>query len=180
MHPLIRPWSVLLPLCLIACSSTPVTTPSATGTDATATASPSTAVTTAGASPSAATRQSPAQVALDPERALGREHSVYFDFDEAVVRSEYAPLLQRHGQYLEAHPSLRVVVQGNTDERGGREYNLALGQRRAEAVKSALRVYGVRDDQVEAVSFGEERPKASGHDEAAWQQNRRADIALPR
>jgi peptidoglycan-associated lipoprotein len=105
---------------------------------------------------------------------------VFFEFDDTAVRGEYAPLIQRHGQYLQSHPSVKVVVQGNTDERGGSEYNLALGQRRAEAVRAALRVYGVRDAQIEAVSLGEERPRAEGHDEGAWRQNRRADIVYPR
>jgi peptidoglycan-associated lipoprotein len=179
MHPLVRPITLVLPLWLIACSSTPVAT--APATDGTAVpSSPQTAVATTDAAPSAASRSDVASSSLGSDAALGRERSVYFEFDDTAVRGEYAPLIQRHGQYLQSHPSMKVVVQGNTDERGGSEYNLALGQRRAEAVRAALRVYGVRDAQVEAVSFGEERPQADGHDEGAWRQNRRADIVYPR
>ena len=113
---------------------------------------------------------------LDPSSALSREHSVYFDFDTAQMRQGSADVVDRHGQYLAHAAALKVVVQGNTDERGGSEYNLALGQRRAEAVKSALRLLGVKENLVEAVSLGMEQPAAAGHDEASWQKNRRADI----
>ena len=95
-------------------------------------------------------------------------------------RWEYGALIDRHARYLLAHPDLKVTLQGNTDERGGTEYNLSLGQRRAQAVKSALHLLGVPDDQAEPVSFGEERPMADGHDEAAWAQNRRVDIVYMR
>jgi peptidoglycan-associated lipoprotein len=85
-------------------------------------------------------------------------------------------VIELQGQYLARNPALQLRVEGNTDERGSSEYNLALGQRRAQAVKSALQLYGVKDSQVEAVSFGKEKPRATGHDESAWAQNRRADI----
>ena len=179
MHPLVRPLTLVLPLWLIACSSTPVATTAADGTAA-APASPAAAAATSDAAPSATARPDVAAAPLDPGAALGRERSVFFEFDDAIVRSEYAALVQSHGRYLQSRPATKIVVQGNTDERGGSEYNLALGQRRAEAVKAALRVYGVRDAQIEAVSFGEERPQADGHDEGAWRQNRRADIVYPR
>jgi peptidoglycan-associated lipoprotein len=129
---------------------------------------------------SSATPVAPAGTAvpmhLDPNSVLSREHSVYFRFDDAVVRDDAIPVVERHGQYLSHNPTLKVVVQGNTDERGSSEYNLALGQRRAEAVKKSMEIYGARNMQIEAVSFGKEKPRATGHDEAAWQQNRRADI----
>jgi len=102
--------------------------------------------------------------------------SVYFDFDAYVVKDEFAPVVTAHGKYLSAHKERKVIIQGNTDERGGSEYNLALGQKRAEAVRKSLSVTGVADTQMEAVSLGKEKPKAAGHDEAAWAQNRRADI----
>lgn len=102
--------------------------------------------------------------------------TVYFDFDSYVVKDEFRPVIEAHAKRLSGDRKKRVTVEGHTDERGGSEYNLALGQRRAEAVKSALQVYGVRPAQVETVSFGKERPKASGHEEPAWAQNRRADI----
>ncbi len=117
---------------------------------------------------------------LDPNSALNRERSVFFAFDDSNVAAEYSPLVERHAKYLAMNPSLAVRVEGHADERGGPEYNLALGQRRAEAVARSLRLLGVSAARVEAVSYGEERPKASGHDEAAWSQNRRADIAYPR
>jgi len=179
MHRFFRLLSLALPLWLIACSSTPVAT-SAPAANATGSpAQPSTAPAATAAAPSAAAGRDVGSTSLSPDAALLRDHSVYFEFDDAAVGSQYAPLIQRHGQYLLSHPSAKVLVQGNTDERGGSEYNLALGQRRADAVSAALRVYGVRDSQIEAVSYGEERPMAQGHDEAAWRQNRRADIVYP-
>jgi len=114
---------------------------------------------------------------LDPSNALYRERSVYFDFDDSTILGSYSALIERHGRYLGDNAALKVKVEGHTDERGSSEYNLALGQRRAEAVKKALQIAGAKDAQIEAVSFGKEKPKAAGHDEAAWAQNRRADIA---
>ena len=156
----------------------PATSPQPVAQAATPPASParpstSTSAPVASAPPSAVMH-------LDPNSAISRQRSVYFDFDDATVRSDSAPVIERHGQYLSRNPALKVVVQGNTDERGGSEYNLALGQRRAQAVKAALQIYGVKETQVEAVSFGKEKPVALGHDEAAWRQNRRADIVYPR
>ena len=87
--------------------------------------------------------------------------------------------MELHGKYLAAHPNLAIKVQGNSDEQGGTEYNLALGQKRAEAVSKALKIYGVKEAQLESVSFGEEKPKAPGHDEASHAQNRRVDLAYP-
>jgi peptidoglycan-associated lipoprotein len=92
------------------------------------------------------------------------------------VRDDYQPLVQQHSQYLKGHPERRVLIQGNTDERGTSEYNLALGQKRAEAVRRAMSLMGVADTQMEAVSLGKEKPTATGHDEASWAQNRRADL----
>ncbi len=104
---------------------------------------------------------------------------VLFEFDSDAVKVDYAPMLQAHGSFLGAKPAVKIMIQGSADERGSREYNLALGQRRAEAVKRRLEMTGARGVQIEAVSFGEERPRAPGHDEAAWQQNRNAAIAYP-
>ena len=111
----------------------------------------------------------------DPNSPLAKR-SVFFDFDSYTVRDEYQSLLQAHAQYLKSHPERHVLLQGNTDERGTSEYNLALGQRRAEAVRRALSLMGVPDSQMEAVSLGKEKPVALGHDEASWAQNRRVDI----
>ena len=101
---------------------------------------------------------------------------VYFDFDSDVVKEEYRPLIDLHAKRLNANKKAALNLEGHTDERGGREYNLALGQKRAEAVQKSLTLLGVSADQIEAVSFGEERPAAQGGTEEAWAQNRRAEI----
>ena len=111
----------------------------------------------------------------NPNSPLAKR-SVYFDFDSYSVKDEYQSLLQVHANYLKSHPERHVLIQGNTDERGTSEYNLALGQKRAEAVRRALSLLGVQDSQMEAVSLGKEKPLATGHDEASWAQNRRADL----
>ena len=111
----------------------------------------------------------------DPQGLLAKR-SIYFDLDSYTVRDEFKPVVEAHARYLNANKSRKIVIQGNTDERGGREYNLALGQKRAEAVRRALSLLGVAENQMEAVSFGKEKPKATGGDEAAWAENRRADI----
>ncbi len=116
---------------------------------------------------------------LNPNSLISKERSVYFDFDQFVIKANDGPLIERQGKYLASKPSLTIRVEGNADERGGREYNLALGQKRADAVVRALKVYGVGDKQLEAVSFGSEKPFAQGHDESAWAQNRRVDLAYP-
>ncbi|AEG93200.1 peptidoglycan-associated lipoprotein Pal [Ramlibacter tataouinensis] len=102
---------------------------------------------------------------------------VYFDYDSYVIKPEFQSLIEAHARYLRANNGRRVAVEGHTDERGGREYNLALGQRRSEAVRRALTLLGVPDSQIEAVSFGKEKPAESGSDESAFSKNRRAEIA---
>jgi peptidoglycan-associated lipoprotein len=111
----------------------------------------------------------------DPNNPLSKK-SVFFDFDSYTVKSEYQPVIEAHGKYLGTTRNRRIMVEGNTDERGSREYNLALGQRRADAVKQRLMLLGATDTQIETVSFGEERPRSQGSNEEAWAQNRRADI----
>lgn len=101
---------------------------------------------------------------------------VYFDFDSYVIKQEFQPLVEAHARFLKANKSRRIAIEGHTDERGGREYNLALGQRRSEAVRRALGLLGVPDNQIEAVSFGKEKPAAPGSDEESWAKNRRAEI----
>lgn len=101
---------------------------------------------------------------------------VYFDFDSYVVRDDGRPVVEAHARLLNASRNRKMTVEGHTDERGGREYNLALGQKRAEAVLRSLTLLGAADSQLEAVSFGEERPAAQGSDEAAWAKNRRAEL----
>ncbi|MCX9154758.1 peptidoglycan-associated lipoprotein Pal [Niveibacterium sp. 24ML] len=111
----------------------------------------------------------------DPNNILSKR-SVYFEFDKYDITASYQPLVEAHSKFLVSNPQLKVLIQGNTDERGSREYNLALGQKRAEAVKKAMSMLGAKDSQLEAVSLGEEKPKNAGHDEAAWADNRRADV----
>jgi peptidoglycan-associated lipoprotein len=105
------------------------------------------------------------------------EKSVYFGLDEYTVETKYQKMLSAHAGYLKANPKQKIIIQGNTDDRGTAEYNLALGQRRSDAVRKSLNLMGVSNDQMEAVSFGKEKPKVDGNNEAAWAENRRADIA---
>jgi len=156
---------------LAACSSTPVVTPEAPSSP------------TAQAPASAPAMSTPAVASrpeyLDAASEISRRRSVYFGFDDSALRPQDQPVLELQGRYLAAHPDVAVRVEGNTDERGSAEYNLALGQRRAEAVVKSLKLLGVKDSQMEAVSWGSEKPAAQGHDEQAWAQNRRADVAYP-
>lgn len=114
----------------------------------------------------------------DPNGVLAKR-SVYFDYDMYVVKEDYKGVVQNHAKFLGSNKQYKIIIQGNTDERGGSEYNLALGQKRAEAVRKAMGALGVPESQMEAVSFGKEKPKALGSDEAAWAENRRADIVYP-
>jgi peptidoglycan-associated lipoprotein len=112
----------------------------------------------------------------DPSNILSKR-SVYFEFDSNAVKDDYRGMIQAHSRYMTTdRKDSRIRIEGNCDERGSREYNLALGQRRAEAVKKVMTVLGVQDGRIETVSFGEEKPMAQGHDEQSWSQNRRADI----
>ena len=111
----------------------------------------------------------------DPSNILSKR-SVFFDYDSNAVKDEYRGMVQAHSRYLGDKRDSRIRIEGNCDERGSREYNLALGQKRAESVKKMMTVLGVSDGRIETISFGEEKPMSSGHDEQAWSQNRRADI----
>ena len=111
----------------------------------------------------------------DPQGVLAKR-SVYFDFDSYAVRDSETTVVQNHAQYLTKNKARTVLIQGNTDDRGGAEYNLALGQKRAEAVRKSMTLLGVAESQMEAVSLGKEKSKAQGSGEAAWAENRRADI----
>ena len=182
---------------LTACSSTPMATDagaSAAQQAADAAAAAAQARSAAAAAAAAAVRSGQAKAMpaastvatvtlpayLDPKSSLATERSVYFDYDEYAVKGDYAGLIERHGRFLASHPEVAIRVEGNTDERGGTEYNLALGQKRAEAVLRALKIYGVREQQLEAVSWGESKPVATDSTEAAWAQDRRADLQYPR
>lgn len=111
----------------------------------------------------------------DPSNILSKR-SIYFDFDSNLVKDEFKPIVAAHARYLQQNGGAKMKIEGNADERGSREYNLALGQRRAEAVRQMMQLLGARGDQIETVSFGEEKPRATGSDEASWAENRRADI----
>ncbi len=116
---------------------------------------------------------------VDQAPAPADSRLVYFDYDSFVIRPEFQSVIAAHARFLRAQPSRKVAIEGHTDERGGREYNLALGQKRAEAVRDALSILGVSSGQMEAVSFGKEKPVVSGNEEAAFAKNRRAEIRYP-
>lgn len=108
------------------------------------------------------------------------KRSIYYEYDQYDIQEEYVPVIEAHSKLLMAHTDLKIFVQGNCDDRGSREYNLALGQRRAESVKRAMVLLGVNDKQIETVSFGAEKPVAFGQDEESWAKNRRSDIVYPK
>ena len=134
-----------------------------------------------GAAPTGPSTQpvQPAQVPMsplkDPKNILSKR-SVFFDYDSDVIKEEFRPLLQAHGKYLAEHSSAKMLVQGNADERGSREYNIALGQRRAEGIRRMLALMGAREAQIESVSLGEEKPRCTDTTETCYAQNRRGDM----
>lgn len=168
---------------LAACKSTPMTDKPAAVEDK----SPTAASESAGANDGADTggikevaidsnaNNSGNNPLTDPNSILSKRN-IYFDFDRDTVRAEFRPIIEAHAKYLVAHSDAKMILQGNTDERGTREYNLSLGQRRSVAVKKALNLLGVQDSQIETVSYGEEKATANCADEDCFQQNRRVDI----
>jgi peptidoglycan-associated lipoprotein len=112
---------------------------------------------------------------VDPANILSKR-SIYYDYDKYDIKPEFKPLIEAHAKYLRDNQGANVTIQGNTDERGSTEYNIALGQRRSAAVMNMMKLLGVPERQMEAISFGKEKPKALGHDEASWGENRRSDI----
>ena len=181
-----------LSVVLVACSSTPTDqsaapvddrNPLARTPDPGATTNPAggsglTGSAIAPGSGSTATTQAGAagRTPLNDPASILSKRAVFYDYDSFVVKDEFKPLVEAHGKYLRDNKSARVIIQGNTDERGGREYNLALGHKRAESVKKMLTILGVQESQMETVSFGKEKPRNPGSDEAAWAENRRSDI----
>jgi peptidoglycan-associated lipoprotein len=143
------------------------------GTAATIAPSANAGATTGQAAQSTVT---PVDVTRNDAAANAAGRVVYFDFDSYVVKDEFRAVVEGNARRLSADRKRRTLIEGHTDERGGREYNLALGQRRAEAVLKSLTLLGVQDNQVEAVSFGKEKPVATGSTEAAWAKNRRAEL----
>ena len=111
----------------------------------------------------------------DPNNVLSKR-TVYFDFDKFDIKAEYRPIVEAHAKYLRDNPGSKVLIQGNADERGSREYNVGLGQRRSDSVKKMMTLLGVKDTQIESVSLGEEKPACSEHSEDCWAKNRRGEV----
>ncbi|MDR2195483.1 MAG: peptidoglycan-associated lipoprotein Pal [Gallionellaceae bacterium] len=158
--------SALLTSLLAACASDPVKN----STDAAPVSDGS-----ASSAQSARTAGTQSDPLNDPNSPLAKR-SVYYPLDVYVVQDADRPTIAAHANYLAGNPNRAVRVEGNADERGSNEYNLALGQRRADGVKKLLEAGGAKSDQVETISYGEEKPAATGHDESAWAQNRRSDL----
>ena len=180
-------WIIFLAAALAACATTPTETQPPAGVEDRAPGSapagpgtqavpqkPVTGVDLTGGAAGAAA----ADPLHDASSELSRR-SIYYDYDKFDIKDEYKPLIEAHAKYLREHAGTKMLIQGNTDERGSREYNIALGQRRSEGVKKLLLLLGVSEDQVEAVSLGEEKPKEAGHTEEAWARNRRSDMLYP-
>jgi peptidoglycan-associated lipoprotein len=164
---------------LAGCSSTgtqepaPVEEKGGAGTTAPAGGATTSGATTTGVSGSAAAG---ANAHKDPKNLLSQKRSVYFDYDQFAIKDEHKSVIEAHAKYLQGTRTLRIALQGNTDERGTREYNIALGQKRADAVKQLMQLLGATEVQIETVSFGKEKPRRDGHDEVSWAENRRVDI----
>lgn len=171
---------------LAGCSSTPETVaPVENRTTTTVVAPDNGGTSTSGVNPTTGANGSTmptttvvttANALRDPRSPLSRRE-IFYDYDSFTVRDEYKPLLEAHAAYLKQNRNARIKVEGNTDERGSREYNLALGQKRSESVKRVLTLLGVSESQIDTVSFGEEKPKNPASSEAAYSENRRCDLA---
>ena len=172
-------WIGLIAAALAGCSTTPSTEApvddkSAAGTPGAGAGGAQTGSASGGGVTGSATG-SASNPLRDPNNILSKR-SVYFDYDSFVVKDEYRALVEAHARYLQQNRSARTIVQGNTDERGSREYNIALAQKRADSVKRMMTLLGAGEAQIETVSFGKEKPRSEGHDEGAWAQNRRVEI----
>ena len=171
---------------LAACSSTPETTAPVENrtTDTSTAAAGAGGTSTSGVGSNAGTAgstlpsggASTANPLKDPRSPLSRRE-IFYDYDSFTVKDEYKPLLEAHAAYLKQNRNARIKVEGNTDERGSREYNLALGQKRSESVKRVLTLLGVSESQIDTVSFGEEKPRNPASNDAAYSENRRCDLA---
>lgn len=154
----------------------PATPPAATTPAGGATTSPGEK---AGAEkPMETKKEEPKNPLTDPNNILS-QHIVYFDFDSSAIKSDAMNVIKAHGEYLAKHPDIKITLEGHTDERGTREYNIALGERRADAVRRVLMSQGVAASQLNVISYGEERPAKLGHDESAWRYNRRVVFDYP-
>ena len=177
-----RNWIIaaLLVVAIAGCKSTETQDAAPVEDRAPTSTAPASGATTSGAATGAvsgtpAGGSTAASALKDPNNILSKRN-VYFDYDEFVVKDQYRPLIEAHAKYLQTNRGARAIIQGNTDERGTREYNIALGQKRADAVKKLMVLLGASEVQIETVSFGKEKPRREGHDEASWAENRRADI----
>jgi peptidoglycan-associated lipoprotein len=163
----------LLSLGLAACSKP-------TKPDQTTSPPADSGATTSGLGGEAAAGAGTSATALTPQQqalaAIQQKNVIYFEYDSAEIRQEYVPVVAAHAQYLVKYPTARVRLEGHTDERGSREYNIGLGERRAQTVRRALQAQGVAESQITTVSYGEERPALAGSDEAAYAQNRRVEL----
>ncbi len=176
--------SLLLALVLTACKSTPMVEKPVAVDDKSPASSSSTSTTTNNNNADTSgikevtidSNANNGNSALNDPNSILSKRNVYFDFDSDAIRAEYRSLIEAHAKYLVANSNAKMVLQGNTDERGTREYNLSLGQRRSVAVKKSFNLLGVQDRQIETVSFGEEKATPNCADEACFQANRRVDI----
>lgn len=167
--------TLILASLLSACASDPAKTQSAVPVeDRTQTAQTPKATTPADTRPLTPPLQNVSPL-KDPNNVLSKR-SVFYDYDSFDVKPEYKSMIEAHGKYLVDNPKARVTLQGNADERGSREYNISLGSKRAEGVRKMLSVLGAKEEQIESVSFGEEKPRADCAEESCWSQNRRTDI----
>lgn len=165
-------------LCLAACAHKPPrVTPTNTAVPTNGAGAESSGAAGASANEGAAgANAGAAEGAGGPQEGLLAKRTIYFDFDSSEIKGEGTDIVAAHAKYLAAHPNIHVRLEGNTDERGSREYNIGLGERRAQSVRRALLLQGASDAQISTVSYGAERPVDPGHDEAAWAKNRRVDI----
>lgn len=171
-HKSIHLSTAILMLALSACSSQP--TNGVFGEQANAAVSDSSVIPIEGTSLQPVTLNQPTST-TSPGSALANR-VIYFDLDSYTVKSEYQVLLQQHARYLTKHSQAQVLIQGSTDKRGSREYNLALGQKRAEAIKRSLQLLGVSESSMEAVSIGEEQPVCAEQEESCWARNRKGEL----
>jgi peptidoglycan-associated lipoprotein len=164
-------------MCLAACAHKPPRTAPAANTAVPTTGAGAESSGAAGANANEGAGANAGQEgAAGPQEGLLAKRTIYFDFDSSEIKGEGTDIVSAHAKYLASNPSVHVRLEGNTDERGSREYNIGLGERRAQAVRRALLLQGASDAQISTVSYGAERPVDAGHDEAAWAKNRRVDI----
>ena len=177
MHKNVLIWvAVLGTALLVGCSHKPKPTPANTAVSTVPTDQSQTSGADASGAYGSAVANGSGEGVAGPMAGQLKNRTIYFDFDSSEVKSDYNGMITAHARYLAANPTIRVRLEGNTDERGSREYNIGLGERRSQSVRRALTLQGVTDAQITTVSYGEERPAVTGHTEEAWARNRRVDI----